>query len=298
MSHSNAPEVAADQAADCPTPLAWQQVLEAFRHERRLCRVESNGGPLCAWTLGEGPPLYFLNGFVDDESLWALLVWLLREEHMCVICDRPSMERTSARDAHQQLAGLARSVLTIADAQGHDRIALHATSFGCLVALQMLLDEPHRVTRASLQRGFAARRFSWTERSLLSLGCRAQGTMSRLRPAVAIQRLNHRHWFPPFDPTRWDFYEQQLGLTPIRSVADAAWIAGQVDLRTRLQETTTPVLIIQTEGDGQVSTDAQQELVSLLPRAYVQSLDNCGSLPHLTHPHRLANMLRTFRDKL
>jgi pimeloyl-ACP methyl ester carboxylesterase len=298
MSHSNAPEVAANEDSGCPTPLAWEQVVEGFRRERQLHRLEFDGGPHCAWTLGEGPPLYLLNGFVGDETLWALLVWLLRGEHTCVGCEWPSVSRTSAKGAYQQLAVLARSVLTVADALGHGRIAVHATSFGCLVALRMLLDAPHQIGRASLQGGFASKRFSWSERRLMSLGRRARGTMNRLRPAVAIQRLNHRCWFPPFDQTRWDFYEQQHGLTPIRSVAEAAWIAGHVDLRLRLREITTPVLIIPTEGDGQVGTRAQQELAALLPGARVAPLDNCGSLPHITHPHRLAKVLRMFRDEL
>ncbi len=248
------------------------------------------------WTLGQGPPVYLMGGFVGDASLFALFVWLLQEEHTCVLCDWTCVNDDRSGDAPQQLQTLSQSVLRMADSLGHDEIALHATSFGCLVGLQMMLDAPDRIAWASLQGGFAARRFSWTEKGLVALARRSGQPMGEFRPVTVVQEQNHRRWFPPFDITRWNFYERQMGSTPVRDVARLASIAGRADLRPRLAEITTPVMIVETEGDGSVATQAQQELAGRLARCTVENIDNCGTLPHLTHPHRLAKLLRRFRN--
>jgi len=284
------------ETGGCPTPLDWRQVVSAFREERQLHEWSFDGRRTAVWTLGEGPPLYLLSGFLGDASLFALLVWLLREEHTCVLCDWSSISIDAAEDAGRQLATVAERVLRVADSLGHETFALHGTTYGCLAGLQLMLDAPHRVVRASLQGGFAARRMSVTEKALLAFARRSGRTMGRFKTVAAIQQQNHRRWFPPFDSTRWEFYRDQMSDTPVRDVAGRATIAGQVDLRPQLAEIDTPVLVIRSEGDGRVATEAQHDMARRLPNGIVECLDHCGSLPHLTHPHRLAKLLRMFRD--
>ncbi len=284
------------ETSGCPTPLAWQQVVKAFHEKRQIHRLSLDGRDTAVWTLGQGPPLYLMNGFVGDASLLALFVWLLQEEHTCVVCDWSQFHDDRPGDARQRLENLSQSVLRMADSLGHDKVALHATSFGCLVGLQVMLDAPDRIAWASLQGGFAARRFSWTEKGLIALARRSGRSMGEFRPVAVIQEQNHRRWFPPFDITRWSFYERQMGNTPVGDVARLASIAGGADLRPRLSDISTPVLLVGTEGDGAVATRAQEELAGSLVRCTVEYLDNCGTLPHLTHPHRLAKLLRKFRD--
>ncbi|MGD9855005.1 MAG: alpha/beta fold hydrolase [Planctomycetaceae bacterium] len=281
----------------CPPPLAWRDVVQAFCEQRQIHEWSRDGQAVTVSTLGQGPPLYLLNGVFGDATMSALLVWLLQEEHTCVVCDWPGIRVGRAGDsAPQRLANLARSVLGAADRLGHGRFALHGTSFGCLVGLQMMLDAPERIERASLQGGSAARRLTRTERGLLGLARRSSRSLGQVPFVSAILRQNHRSWFPPFDETRWNFFEQLAADTPLRQAADAALIAGRVDLSPRLAEIQTPVLVILCEGDGAVSAQAQQELARRLPCSSVETLDNCGALPQLTHPHRLAKLLRAFRD--
>ncbi|MBX3437408.1 MAG: alpha/beta hydrolase, partial [Planctomycetaceae bacterium] len=282
----------------CPPPLMWREVVESFRHQCEVKHWQFQGRAHRASVLGDGPPLYLLNGFWGDAALFALLVWLLKDDYTCVIYDWPGWEAAPAQDADAQLTALAEGVFHIADQLGHSRFALHGTSFGGLVALRMLLDDPHRIERTSLQAGFAARPLSAMERALLQLARLQAKSLGETKTAVAIQRWNHRPWFPPFDATRWEFCEEQMKLTSLYDVTRRVTIAGRVDLRPCLAQIVPPVLVISCEGEGRVVQQAQRELVERIPRGSIVGLDNCGALPHVTHPHRLAKLLRGFRDEL
>jgi pimeloyl-ACP methyl ester carboxylesterase len=226
-------------------------------------------------------------------ELFAFVVWLLRDEFRCVVFDYPSRasrrgrSRVSTRDLRDAL-------FTAADLHGDGRISLFGASFGSLVALEALLAAPERIESAVLQGGFARRRLSSLERLLIRLFAAAPGRMSRLPLARVVQRQNHRPWFPPFDPSRWDFLLENTGSVPIADVAERAAMIRDTDLRGRLAEITRPVLLIHSEGDGIVAEECHRELECGLPHARSERLVQCGHIPMVTHPHRLAKLVREF----
>ncbi len=293
--HTTGPQTAVTSEG-CPTPLDWQQVVASYRVEGEHQRVETRTGPIDLVRFGSGPPLLLLNGFLGNHELFALLAWLLRDEHETIVIDWPVAGRRERGQPHRRLVQLANQLIDVADELGHQQWAVHASSFGCLVALQAMLDHPDRIVRASLQGAFAQRRFSAVERGLMWAARYSGRRLGDYRTARLIQQQNQRSWFPPFDVTRWDFYSQHIGRTPLRDLAERASLAGGVDLTERMAEINKPLLFISCEGDGRLSTTAQRTLAQRIPHSRVESLDNCGSIPHITHPHRLAKLLRQFRD--
>ena len=201
--------------------------------------------------------------------------------------------RTKAASIEQ----FAAAVLKMADQLGHKQFRLHATSFGSLIALRAMLDYPDRIVAASLHCGFADCRLTLFERMLVSLGLRSRRTLGALRSAVRLQMANHRQWFPPFDGSRWDFYFDNIAATPVADVAQRALWAHALTLDSELDRLLTPVLLLNCEGDGRVSSAAQANLAERLPRCRTESLDNCGRLPHVTHPHRLVKSLKAFWEQ-
>ena len=61
----------------CPTPLAWHEVLAAFRAESRPWQIAGRWGTVTGRTWGAAPPLYFLPGWLGDAELFALTGWVL-----------------------------------------------------------------------------------------------------------------------------------------------------------------------------------------------------------------------------
>ena len=281
---------AGDAAGEpCPTPLSVVDVLEQFRQQAEPWTLERAGATVRGRILGEGPPLIFLNGIGGTHELFALQVWLLREEYRCIVFDypEPARNRNTAGD-------LADDLFAVAEHHRCKQFFLYATSFGSLVGLAALLRRPDRIPRPILQGAFARRRLSLAERALVRMGRHLPGTVDRLPLREKIEAANHRPWFPPFDTVRWKFFLEDTGQVPIRALAQRGAFVRDTDFRDQIAAISQPVLLIRSEGEGLVSRRSIDELAAGLPNVREEWLHGSGHLPYLTHPHRLAKLIRGF----
>ena len=274
----------------CPTPLDWREVVTRFREERNEFDLVVDGCAVRGAEFGTGQPLYLLNPATGDVDQFALLAWRLREQFRCVFVNYP--HPVGPRSLRLQQA--AATVVAAADHLNDDRFSLLAPGWSSLVALQTLLSVPDRVPSAVLICGFAHRDLTVVERGLLAWGGVCPGTLSRLPGWQAIQEQNHRTWFPPYDETRWQFLRDNLGSTRIRDAARRLSILPATDLRPRLGEIESPVLIVRTEGEGDPLTKCQEELQAGLSGGVTEWMHTSGHYSYLTHPHRLAKLVSSF----
>lgn len=276
----------------CPPPLVWQEVLSAFRAESQPWELDRGTRQLTGRTWGQGPPLYLLNGFAATAELYALLVYLLRDSFKCVVFD--TITNPSSRRARPTIHDFAQDLMAVADHQQDSAMLVFAPTIGAALAMQAAVDHPGRIVGLALEHGFAIRRLSWSER-LLAEWCRgSKRTLSSLPWRQRIQELNHRRWFPPFDATRFEFLMESTGQIPLADLAQRALAMNSVDLRPQLSRVTCPVMLVRTEGQGQIETAGHEVLEKGLPNARTEWLHSTGLHPYLTHPHRLAKLLKTF----
>jgi pimeloyl-ACP methyl ester carboxylesterase len=282
----------------CPSPLGWAEVLESFREESTAWSVDVEGAVLHGRTLGGkkqggGRPLYFLNGISGNCELFCLLAWLLRDDFRCVLFDYRGHDANRGLP-RLSLPRLVDDFLAIADAQGDRTFDVFAAPFGSLIALGTLADHPTRVERAVLLGGYAHRHLSRFERFLCAVGRFAPGAISQVPLHGTLQTASHQRAFPPFDASRWGFFTQNAGQTPIRDLAERAALMATADLRNQLSRIEQPVHLIRTEHEGVVSAAGQDELERAIPRVTAESMPLAGQLAYLTHPHRIAKALRSF----
>jgi pimeloyl-ACP methyl ester carboxylesterase len=288
-----------EQAGGCPPPLTAAEVSAAFESQCENWTCECGSIQIDGRTWGQGKPLYLLNGIGGTLELFAFLVWLLRDEFRCVVFDYPSGDcqspaAPSLRRPPVTADLLADALFAAADRHGDRSFSLFAMSFGSLVALSAMLRRPERIDRAVIQGGFARRSLSRFERLLTRLLSNAPGRYRHLPLRRLVQQNNHRYWFPPFDARRWNFLVENTGRVPIRSIAERAAIIRDADLRPKLRQIAHPVLLVHSEGDGIVSEECHRELADGLPNARSEWLSHCGHIPAVTHPHRLATLIRGF----
>lgn len=270
----------------CPPPLAWTDVVREVGERRSVIDAKVNGKPVRAHSVGDGPPLYFLNGISATPDLFSLLVWLLRDDFRCVVVEYPSHARS--------MSDLSQSLLAVADAAGDEQFDLYATSFGSLVALQALLDAPQRISHVVLQGPLVGMKLSSAERTGAWLLSCLPGQMRHLPMFASIVRNNHVRWFPPVDPTRWQFAEQDMTEPRIADVARRGRMLIGTDFSDRLSEIETPTLLISSEGEASRHRDAAKLLNERLPGSRHEDIPNTGHVAFLTHPHRMANLVRPF----
>ena len=276
----------------CPTPLAWAEVVAAFESEGRLEQVAFTAGTISARRLGTGRPIYFLNGASGDSRLFALTAWLLREEFECIVVDYPRF--THSIPARDYLPRTVDGLEALRTRLGHASAAVYGAMFGGLVAAEWLKATPAPVLSCGiLQTPTIATPWTWLERLLLGTGRRLPGRVTSLPGWKPLQERNHRDWFPPVDPTRWDFLLGNLSETPIRDLAIRMRSTGAA-IDADLSKIRQPVLLIRTEGEGRGHTQHAEELQARLPNARTEWMHTAGHLPFLTHPHRLVKLIRGF----
>ena len=274
----------------CPTPLAWDEVLNAYRTEADHWELQRGERTLRGRTWGNGPPVYLLPGLGGTHELYALLTWLLRDDFRCV-----AFNHTHAKYKHAVTAGdLADDLFAVADEHRDRQFRVYAPAFGSVSALTAMLAEPDRIHSAVLQSGFAHRKLSVTERLLIQLGLRLRRESFGMPFRETLQTQNHRPWFPPLDHGRWQFFLDDTGRVPVSMLAQRAAVLRHFDLRDRLGDVAQPVMLVRTEGEGQVAGHCQDLLEDRLPNVVVERLHSSGQLPFLTHPHRLVKLIRSF----
>lgn len=285
-----------DAAAEpCPTPLSTVEVLESFDREGDAWVIEGAFGPIQGHTLGEGLPLYFLNGLEATSELFRLVVWLLKDEFRCVLYDAPAVTDSGRKpvDAAIHLPDV-RQLWAVADSQKDETFQIYGSGFGGWLGLAAMLSRPERISGAILQAAYANRRFRLIEKLLLFAAKRSARTFTDIPGWQAVFEQNHRRWFPPFDAARFEIFQQIAGKTPVRKLSQRIRQLKQFSLESRLEEISQPVLLLNAEGEGRLLRRQREVLERKLPDARSEWLQNSGLVPHWTHPHRVAKLVRQF----
>lgn len=274
----------------CPPPLVWQEVLAAFRNDSQPWQVEQGSRRLQGRTWGDGPPLYLLPGFVATGELFALMIYLLRDQYRCIIYDTTSRPRARRRPGIEDYAADLQAAM---DYHGDPSAHVFAANLGSAAALQTARDCPDRIRSLVCLHGLTNRRLSWTEWLLASACLWTSRPLAALPGRRSIQESNHRRWFPPFDGTRFEFLVDSTGQIPLRDLAFKA-LAIHRAAAPDLQDLRIPILLIRTEGQGSREADSHDALQKQLPGAATEWLHSTGLHPYLTHPHRLAKLIKGF----
>jgi pimeloyl-ACP methyl ester carboxylesterase len=174
---------------------------------------------------------------------------------------------------------------------GVGRTFVVGLSFGATVVLKALFREPRRFPRAVVQGAFAHRQFTPAERLALILGQLIPGTASRLPLRESVLAHNSKMDFPSLFEDRWTYYLEQNGLTPIRALAHRTSLIARLDLRPRLGELSSDLLLLQGKEDRIVPLRHFEELKRELPRAEALLMPTVGHIPHLTHGELLARVI-------
>jgi pimeloyl-ACP methyl ester carboxylesterase len=276
----------------CPPPLSCREVWAALERDTVPWELDRRGYALRGWTLGAGPPLYFANGFAGASALFCLTAWLLRDQVRCVLFD----VELRGRNGPSSLDAFCTDLLEAASFHGDQTFSVFGTTFGGTVALQTALVAPERIERLILQSVPARGSLTWAERLLARICKRSRAPLARFPGRLRVQTFNHRRWFPPLDPDRWQCFLEMAGTQPVALAARQAMALAAVDLRSQLGQLRQPVLLIDTEGAGVRLSALQQEVCDGLPNVQEERLHTTGLYPYLTHPHRLVKLIQAWWD--
>lgn len=271
----------------CPTPLAWQQVIEQCAQQRTEFSVAVDGQSVPAWSLGEGPPLYFMNGVLGTSQLMALTAWLMKDNFRCVLFDLPDGYRANARN-------YANVVTAVTQHLGDERVSLYAAGLGCVTAFELLLKHTASIDRVVLQGAYSKCPLSRAESAASAIGKWIPGAVGSVPGGINMLHRSHFPWFPPYDQSRWVFAANELAGTKTATLCQRVRTLKGFDFTSQLSSIQKPTLLVRCEGDSPLQVAAQDDLEKQIPGVSVEWLHTCGRLPFLTHPHRLKKILNAF----
>ena len=124
-------------------PAAWPRSLGTRDATFRDIRIAVTDGELAVSLSGEGPPLLLLHAWTLDRRMWVPQLDDLGTRFSLIMPDRRGFGRSSAPP---DLVSEADDFARLADALGHERLAIAGLSQGSAVALSFALAQPRRVS--------------------------------------------------------------------------------------------------------------------------------------------------------
>lgn len=224
--------------------------------------------------------LLLLPGLLCDPRLWAA-----QEEGLSDIADVTVADMT--RD--DSIAGMVRRALAAAP----ERFALAGLSMGGYAALEVMRQAPGRVERLAL----------------LDTGARADTPEQTTRRKDLISLAN-RGEFKAVSPRLLPLFIHEDRLSDAALVAEIAAMAdavgkeaflrqqqaimGRPDSRPGLGAIECPTVVICGREDRLTPLELSEEIVSLIPHATLEIVENCGHLSTMECPAEVNAILRAW----
>lgn len=228
--------------------------------------------------MGAGEPLVLIMGLGADHLAWSFQLRTLAERHRVVAFDNRGAGQTDAPDHPYTTAMMAADTLGLMDALAIDRAHVVGVSMGGMIAQELALAAPDRVS--SLHLGCTLARPDAHLRALLEAwrGVRASLPLEQALRALVLWLFAPRTW-----DERAEFVEIMLqtafanpspqSLTGFRRQAEA--IAGH-DTVTRLDAVRCPTLVSVAEDDLLLPPRFSHELAERIPGAVLRLLPAAG----------------------
>ncbi|MCS7046641.1 MAG: alpha/beta hydrolase [Gemmataceae bacterium] len=275
-------------------PLRLADCLARFHHEAHWQECDT-GRYRCRYVVwGEGPPLVWIPGLCDEAESFLLPMARLSQGFRCLAYNLPTGRGDGACLRRYRHRDLVDDLFRLMDHAQIATAALVGVSFGSTVALAALHQQPQRFARGILQCGFARRPLAWSEVLLASLARWWPGTLEQLPFRRQLLTAALTSGFAPAHSDVLRYYLDQHGRQRIAAVAQRAWLLHQVDLRPILPEIAQQVLLICGDRDPLVGKACEQDLLRGLPNVIRAEIENCGHLPHFTHPEVLCDIIHRF----
>jgi pimeloyl-ACP methyl ester carboxylesterase len=257
---------------------------------------------------GDGPPVVFLHGIADSAQTWQWVMRILAQRYRLIAPSFPGFGQSDKPAVAYSPELFTRFALALLDAVGLERVCLVGNSLGGLVALRLALSAPARVSALVLIGSAGLGRAVSLPMRLLSLpGVRNMAVRSFGTP------LGARLWVFQLEalliagssPSGWREGMHRMARTPGYLEAVAATTASGINLRgqrevllDQLSKLTVPTLILWGESDRIVPVRHARAAVARLVQGRLEVLPDCGHLPQVEKPERVADLLGDFLDKV
>ena len=239
-------------------------------------------------------PVLLINGLGSKLEMWGLFVNTLQDRPLLMF-DLPGITGTPAHDLPLTMAGLARWITQLMDAEGVDQVDVIGYSWGGALAQQLARSAPSRVCSLVL---------SSTNYGFSGMAALPSSPFPYLGPAEGRDNL-------------WDLFSAAIGGTvgerdPIRAIVNVLdpsttplegyWrqvvaLTGWTSIPW-LHELDVPTLVVAGDEDPYIATSTTRRLAKSIPGARLELIQGGGHLLPISQPARVAILVEDFYKAL
>ncbi|VTU45951.1 4,5:9,10-diseco-3-hydroxy-5,9, 17-trioxoandrosta-1(10),2-diene-4-oate hydrolase (plasmid) [Variovorax sp. SRS16] len=269
--------------------------------------VQAGGVPTRCLEAGhpDAPALLLVHGLTLTCDLWMRNVDALAQHFHVIAPDMlgHGFTRPVLAPHEVDVAAKVEHLLSLMDACGHQRFAVSGSSYGALIAANIYLAAPARVSRLVLNGSGSC--FS-TEAQLVEAVGRAHASYDALMDASDPEGWRHHLDTVVHAPASVpEALPSLLALAYAQPWIAAYWRATIAAMRDaaqfqrfrvleRLHEIDVDTLILWGRDDKGARYENAQAAVEKLPRARLIGIDACGHLPMLEQPAAVNEAMQSF----
>jgi pimeloyl-ACP methyl ester carboxylesterase len=242
------------------------------------------------------PPLLMILGLSHRLAHWGRLPGLLAERLFVVTFDCRGMGQSERRDEPYTIQHEVTDILAVLDAVGLQHSAVYGRSRGGMLAQELSLSHPGRVSRLILSgtshRGPGS--VGYTEPVQKAMNFTPDMSREQIfetqNVAMASPGWKER------DPEAFAYtMATDLEAPPRRfAVQHQQGAIANWSSHGRLREIAMPTLVICGADDGMVPPENSRQLAALIPGARLELIAQCGHLPMLEKPEDVARLVLEF----
>jgi pimeloyl-ACP methyl ester carboxylesterase len=255
-------------------------------------------GPTTVQSAKEPPPaIALVHGFGATGRSWLFIRPALAQGHRVLVMDAPGFGRSDKYAGDYSIRSVADKLIEVLERRGADRFHLVCHSWGTAVCLAMALRQPGRVQSLTLISSFAYQEqlppfLTWSRVPVLG---------ELLFGLMWDSRLDDRLNYSFYDPDRHIYPaavdEARKLLAMPGALAASLAVARGMDfdwMVPRYHTIARPALIISGQEDAVTRLPAARRLYNDLPRARHLVIPQCGHVPFVEHPAKVAQAVLAF----
>jgi 3-oxoadipate enol-lactonase len=250
--------------------------------------------------VGTGRPVVLLHGFTNFGLCWApQLASLVHAGYRVILPDLHGHGRSQPATTLTTVPDLAADVAALLDHLGVQRVMLCGLSLGGMIAQQMAIDQPARVTSlivVNSRSSFTGPAMTAMVDSWIALFREENGPLKRLQttwPALVNEAFRES----PSGRAAFEAWAQVLAAVPGSSLCHVARGMAQFDLRGRLAAIRSPVLVIGAEQDRLFSPDEGRKIADEIAGSVYVLISGAGHLSNLDSADQFNRLLLDFLSR-
>jgi len=264
-------------------------MMSSYFHEGREHQVRLAGEWVSATEMGHGEPIVLVSGLAGGEKLLGPLAHLLARDHRVIMYGLRGDRFPAGLARPHHLSDLANDLGELIEQLGLERPTVFGVSFGGAVALELAIEQPHRLGALVVQ-GVEAR-FRQT------LGATIARRVLERFPLPSDNRFvnqffNLLHGGKPEPGPLVDFVVERCWETDQSVIAQRIAMLETFDVANRVTQVDVPTLVMAGTRDVIVPPMRQRALAAAIPTAHFELLEGAGHIGFLTHRVEVTRQVR------